>query len=72
MRPTTSRSGTPTSPRQVCSPLLAFALLLFILILSIVAYTPVLELLPGYRVEAARSREKSDAKASSVWIPWSG
>ena len=33
------------------------AFLAFILILSIVAYTPVLELLPGYRVEAARSRE---------------
>lgn len=36
---------------------LAFVLLLFILTLSLVAYTPVLELLPGYRTEADRSRE---------------
>lgn len=36
---------------------LAFGLLLFVLILSVIAYTPVLSLLPGYRVEAARSRE---------------
>lgn len=48
---------THISPAGMLSALLAFALLLFILILSIVAYTPVLELLPGYRVEAARSRE---------------
>ncbi len=37
--------------------ILAFVLLLFILILSLVAYTPVLEFLPGYRTEANRSRE---------------
>lgn len=48
---------THISPAGLLAAFLAFALLLFILILSIVAYTPVLELLPGYRVEAARSRE---------------
>ena len=53
---------THISPAGLLAAFLAFALLLFILILSIVAYTPVLELLPGYRVEAARSRRKSDAK----------
>ena len=35
----------------------AFVLLLFILTLSLVAYSPVLEFLPGYRTEADRSRE---------------
>ncbi len=36
---------------------IAFALVLFVLVLSIVAYTPILNLMPGYRVDAARSRE---------------
>ena len=40
---------------RIFAALLAFVLLLFILILSLVAYTPVLEFLPGY--EANRSRE---------------
>lgn len=40
---------------RIFTALLAFVLLLFILILSLVAYTPVLEFLPGY--EANRSRE---------------
>ena len=42
---------------RIFAALLAFVLLLFILILSLVAYTPVLEFLPGYRTEAERSRE---------------
>lgn len=48
---------THISPAGLLAALLAFVLLVFILILSIVAYTPVLEFLPGYRVEASRSRE---------------
>lgn len=45
------------SPASIFAALVAFLLLLFILILSLVAYTPVLEFLPGYRTEADRSRE---------------
>lgn len=45
------------SPASVFAAFVAFALLLFILILSLTAYTPVLEFLPGYRTDANRSRE---------------
>lgn len=45
------------SPASIFAGLIAFVLLLFILILTLVAYTPVLEFLPGYRTEADRSRE---------------
>ncbi len=45
------------SPASIFAGLVAFVLLLFILILSLVAYTPALEFLPGYRTEADRSRE---------------
>ena len=45
------------SPASIFAGLVAFVLLLFILTLSLVAYTPVLEFLPGYRTEADRSRE---------------
>ncbi|MBQ8307999.1 MAG: M23 family metallopeptidase [Alistipes sp.] len=45
------------SPAGLFSAFWALALLLFILILILVAYTPVLEFLPGYRTEATRSRE---------------
>ena len=45
------------SPASIFAAFLSFVLLLFILILSLVAYTPVLEFLPGYRTEADRSRE---------------
>lgn len=45
------------SPVGIFAGLVAFVLLFFILILSLVAYTPVLEFLPGYRTEADRSRE---------------
>lgn len=45
------------SPASIFAAFVSFALLLFILILSLVAYTPALEFLPGYRTEADRSRE---------------
>ena len=45
------------SPASILAGLVAFLLILFILTLSLVAYTPVLEFLPGYRTEADRSRE---------------
>ncbi|MEG1622844.1 MAG: M23 family metallopeptidase [Alistipes sp.] len=45
------------SPAGVLSAFVAFVLMLFILILIFVAYTPILEFLPGYRTEANRSRE---------------
>lgn len=45
------------SPAGIFSAFVALLLLLFILILVLAAYTPVLEFLPGYRTEATRSRE---------------
>lgn len=45
------------SPAGLLSALLALVLILFFLILTLVAYTPILEFLPGYRTEATRSRE---------------
>ena len=45
------------SPAGLFSGFMALVLVLFILILILVAYTPVLEFLPGYRTEATRSRE---------------
>ena len=45
------------SPASISAAFVSFALLLFILILTLVAYSPVLEFLPGYRTEADRSRE---------------
>lgn len=45
------------SPASILAALVAFVLTLFILILTLMAYTPVLEFLPGYRTEADRSRE---------------
>ncbi len=45
------------SPASIFAGLVAFVLLLFILVLSLMAYTPVMEFLPGYRTEADRSRE---------------
>lgn len=35
----------------------AAGLLIFVIVLSLVAYTPILNLLPGYRADAARSRQ---------------
>ena len=45
------------SPAGIVSAFVALLLILFILILVLAAYTPVLEFLPGYRTEATRSRE---------------
>ena len=45
------------SPASVLAGFVSFVLLLFILLLSLIAYTPVLEFLPGYRTQAGRSRE---------------
>lgn len=45
------------SPASIFAAFVSFVLLLFILILTLVAYTPVLEFLPGYRTEAYKSRE---------------
>ena len=45
------------SPTSIFAAFLSFVLLLFILVLSLVAYSPILEFLPGYRTEADRSRE---------------
>lgn len=45
------------SPASIFAGLVAFVLLLFIIELSLMAYTPVLEFLPGYRTQAGRERE---------------
>lgn len=45
------------SPASIVSGSVAVALLFFIFILTLMAYTPVLELLPGYRTETDRMRE---------------
>ena len=45
------------APASIFAGLIAFALLCFVLVLSLMAYTPVLEFLPGYRTEADRMRE---------------
>lgn len=45
------------SPAGLFSAFWALVLLLFVVILILVAYTPVLEFLPGYRTDATRSRE---------------
>lgn len=45
------------SPASILAGLVSFVLLLFILVLSLVAYSPVLEFLPGYRTQAVRERE---------------
>ncbi len=45
------------SPAGCIAGCVALLLMLFILVLTLAAYTPALELLPGYRTEANRSRE---------------
>lgn len=45
------------SPAGMIAGSVSFLILLFILILTLVAYSPVLEMLPGFRSEADRSRE---------------
>lgn len=48
---------THLSPAGMFAAAVSIILVLFIIILTLVAYTPVLELLPGYRTEANRSHE---------------
>ena len=45
------------SPASIFAGLVSFVLLLFILVLSLVAYTPVMEFFPGYRTEVMRSHD---------------
>lgn len=45
------------SPAGFVAALVASALFFFVVILTLTAYTPLLELLPGYRTEGARTRE---------------
>lgn len=45
------------SPAGFFAASVGLLLMLFIIVLTLVAYSPVLELLPGYRTEADRSRE---------------
>ena len=45
------------SPAGTVAACVSLLLILFIGVLTLVAYTPVLEFLPGYRTEATRSRE---------------
>jgi septal ring factor EnvC (AmiA/AmiB activator) len=45
------------SPAGMLAASVSFLIVLFIIILSLVAYSPVLEMLPGFRSEADRSRE---------------
>lgn len=45
------------SPAGSFAAFVSFVLLIFIIVLMLMAYTPVLEFLPGYRTEATRSRE---------------
>lgn len=45
------------SPASIFAAFVSFVLLLFIIVLTLVAYTPVQEFLPGYRTNADRARE---------------
>ncbi|MDE6445594.1 MAG: M23 family metallopeptidase [Alistipes sp.] len=45
------------SPASIFAGMVSFVLLIFILVLTLVAYSPLLEFLPGYRTEVGRSRE---------------
>lgn len=48
---------THISPANIIMAFVALILMLFTLVLTLVGYTPVLELLPGYHSEALRSRQ---------------
>lgn len=48
---------THISPANIIMAFVAIFLMIFTIILTLVGYTPVLELLPGYRSEALRSRQ---------------
>lgn len=45
------------SPAGLVTATLSFLIVMFILVLTLVAYSPVLEMLPGFRSDADRSRE---------------
>ena len=45
------------SPAGAFAGLLALVLLIFIIVLILLAYTPIIEFLPGYKSDAVRSRE---------------
>lgn len=45
------------SPAGAFAAFLALAFLIFVIILVLVAYTPIIEFLPGYKSDAVRSRE---------------
>lgn len=45
------------SPASLLAACFSFVLVMFLLVLTLVAYSPVLEMLPGFRSEANRSRE---------------
>ncbi len=48
---------TYISPANLLMALITFGLINFVVVLTLVGYSPVLELLPGYKTEASRSRE---------------
>lgn len=48
---------THISPANIIMAFIAVILMLFTLVLTLVGYTPILELLPGYHSEAIRSRQ---------------
>ena len=58
------------SPASIFAAFLSFVLLLFILVLSLVAYSPILEFLPGYRTEQT-VRAKASCRTSSGSTRWS-
>ena len=45
------------SPASIFSGIVALTLLIFTIVLLLVAYTPIVEFLPGFKSDAARSRE---------------
>lgn len=46
------------SPMSLFSGFVALCCIIFLILLAVVAYTPVLDLLPGYRSDASKSRER--------------
>lgn len=60
---------THISPRNIVMAGIGVAILSFIIVLAIVAYSPILEFLPGYRSDALKAREsivKSFVKIDSL------
>ena len=58
------------SPASIFAAFLSFVLLLFILVLSLVAYSPILEFLPGYPPRQT-VRAKASCRTSSGSTRWS-